>query len=143
MQFTIANTLHTTAANSRRNAFTSPTVRLWTAQALLASLFVFAGAMKFAMSAEDLTKGTDITAGFLRFIGACEVLGGIGLVAPGIFSIRRELTSLAAAGLVVIMAGATALTIAAGDYALALYPFIVGLLAAYVAVRRSNELRRN
>ena len=143
MQFTIANTRTNTAAPaSRRNVFTNPNVRLWTVQVLLAGMFLFAGAGKFAMSAEDLTKGTDLSAGFLRFIGLCEVLGAIGLVAPGIFRIRRELTSLAAAGLVVIMAGATVLTIAAGDYAVASFPFIIGLLALYVAVRRSNEFRR-
>jgi len=36
---------------------------------------------------------------FLRFIGVCEVLGGLGLVLPWLLGIRPGLTSLAAAGL--------------------------------------------
>ncbi|MBI4490127.1 MAG: DoxX family protein, partial [Deltaproteobacteria bacterium] len=46
------------------------------------------------------------------------------------------LTSLAAAGLVIIMIGATAITLAAGDVAVALIPLVVGLLSAFVAYGR-------
>ncbi len=142
MQFTIANTSSRPAASTRRNIFSNPSVRLWTAQSLLAVVFLFAGVSKLVLPADELTKNTDLTAGFLRFIGICEALGGVGLLAPGLCRIRQELTSLAAAGLVIIMAGATVLSVAAGDFAPALIPFVVGLLALYVAVRRSNEFRR-
>src|SRR5258706_3368555 len=44
---------------------------------------------------------------FLRFIGTCEVLGGLAMVLPGLLEIRTGITPLAAAGLVIIMIGAT------------------------------------
>ena len=49
---------------------------------------------------------------------------------------RPNLTPLAAAGLVIIMIGATVVTLAGGDLAPALIPLVVGLLAAFVAYGR-------
>jgi hypothetical protein len=46
------------------------------------------------------------------------------------------LTPLAAAGLVIVMIGATAYTLAAGDIGSALVPAVVGVLAAFVAYGR-------
>jgi len=46
------------------------------------------------------------------------------------------LTPLAAAGLAIIMAGATVITIAGGAVAPALFPLSVGLLAAFVGYNR-------
>jgi uncharacterized membrane protein YfcA len=46
------------------------------------------------------------------------------------------LTPLAAAGLVLIMIGATVLTLVSGEVAMALLPLVVGLLAAFVAYGR-------
>jgi hypothetical protein len=62
-----------------------------------------------------------------------EVLGAIGLILPGLLGIRPGLTPFAAAGLVIIMIGATVVTLAGGDVALALIPLVVGLLSAFVA----------
>ena len=73
---------------------------------------------------------------FLRFLGVVEVLGAIGLILPGLLRIRPGLTPLAAAGLVIIMIGATVITVLGGDVALALIPLIVGLLAGFVAYGR-------
>jgi hypothetical protein len=65
-----------------------------------------------------------------------EVLGAIGLILPGLLRIRPGLTPLAAAGLVIIMIGATVLTLAGGVVTLALIPLVVGLLSAFVAYGR-------
>jgi len=73
---------------------------------------------------------------FIRFIGVCEVLGGLGLILPGLLRIRPRLTPLAATGLVIIMIGATVLTIIGDGIALAVIPFVTGLLAAFVAYGR-------
>lgn len=107
---------------------------LWTAQTLLAALFIFAGAMKFVMTAEQMQGGpVAFPLLFLRFIGAAELLGGLGLILPGLFRIRTELTGLAAAGLVIIMAGATVIS---GVTPGALFPFVVGAIALSVAYGR-------
>lgn len=111
-------------------------IALWITQALLAALFLFAGAMKLIMPIEEMTKEIAMPGGFLRFIGVVEVLGGIGLILPWLLGIRPNLTPLAAAGLVIIMIGATAVTLMTGAIATALIPFVVGLLAAFVAYGR-------
>jgi DoxX-like family len=69
----------------------------------------------------------------VRFIGVAEVLGAIGLVLPGLLRIRPGLTPLAAAGLLIIMTGATVITLVGGDIAPALIPLGLGLLSAFVA----------
>jgi len=69
---------------------------------------------------------------FVRFIGVCEVLGALGLILPGLFRIRTDLTFLAATGLVLIMTGATTITLIQGQIAPALAPFILGVLAIFI-----------
>ena len=112
------------------------TYTLWIVQGLLALLFLFAGGMKLVMSIEEMTKEMPLPGPFLRFIGVAEVLGAIGLILPGFFGIRPGLTPLAAAGLVIIMIGATVLTLVSGGVAQALVPLVTGLLAAFVAYGR-------
>jgi DoxX-like family len=69
-------------------------------------------------------------------LGGAEVLGAIGLILPGLLGIRPRLTRLAAAGLVIVMTGATAITALGGDVGLALVPLLVGSLAGSVAYGR-------
>jgi hypothetical protein len=105
-------------------------------QSVLALLFLFAGFAKLVMSAAALTAQTPLPAPFLRFIGAMEILGGLGLVLPGMLHIRMKLTQLAAAGLVIIMIGAVVVTIQTMGVALAAAPFVTGVLASFVAYAR-------
>jgi len=109
---------------------------LWIVQGLLALIFVFSGGLKLVLPLEKLAGPVALSGPFLRFIGVAEVLGGIGLILPGLLGIRPGLTPLAAAGLVIIMIGATGLTLAGGDVAQALIPLVVGLLAVFVAYGR-------
>jgi len=110
---------------------------LWTIQWLLALLFLFAGGTKLVLSLEDLNKGPVALPGlFIRFIGVAEALGGIGLILPWLLRIQPILTPLAAAGLVIIMIGATVITLIGGLGAGALFPAVVGILAAFVAYAR-------
>ncbi len=110
---------------------------LWIIQGLLALMFLFAGGAKLVLPADALTKDTPmLSAAFLRFVGICEVLGAVGLILPGILRIRPGLTPLAAAGLIVIMIGATVVTLITGGGATALIPFATGLLLAFVVYGR-------
>ena len=111
---------------------------LWIVQVLLALLFLFAGAMKFIMPVEEMTKQMPVAMSglMLHFIGVCEILGGLGLILPGLLRIKPKLTPLAAAGLVIIMIGATVITLMGGAVAPALFPLITGILAAFVAYGR-------
>jgi hypothetical protein len=112
------------------------TYALWIVQGLLAMLFLFAGGMKLILPLEQLAGPIQLPGAFLRFIGVAEVLGALGLILPGLLRIRPGLTPLAAAGLVMIMLGATVLGLMLGDVAMSLIPLAVGLLAGFVAYGR-------
>ena len=109
---------------------------LWIIQALLAALFLFAGGMKLVLPIAEMTKDIAMPGVFLRFIGVAEVLGGLGLILPGITGIRPMLTPLAAAGLVIIMFGAIVVSFATGGVAAALVPLVVGAALVFVAYGR-------
>jgi len=109
---------------------------LWIVQALLALLFLFAGVVKLIMPVEEMTKDIQMPGAFLRFIAVVEILGALGLILPSLLRIRPGLTPLAAAGLVIIMIGATVVSLMIGPVVLALMPFVVGLLAVFVAYGR-------
>ena len=105
-------------------------------------LFLFTGGMKLIVPLDVLMKQMPIPLPglFVRFLGAAEVLGAIGLILPGLLRIRMVLTPLAACGLLVIMIGATVYTLAGGGGAGALLPPAVGLLLAFVAFGRWSRL---
>jgi hypothetical protein len=111
-------------------------VALWIVQGLLAALFLFAGGAKLVMSLDQMAGPVALPGWFLRFIGVAEVLGALGLILPGLLRIRSGLTPLAAAGLVIIMAGATVIGLVGGMVAVALMNVVVALLAAFVAYGR-------
>jgi DoxX-like family len=109
---------------------------LWILQALLALMFIFAGGMKLVLPLESLAAQSPLPGGFIRFVGVAEVLGAFGLILPELLRIQRRLTPLAAAGLTILMAGATVLTLATASAGAATIPVLVGLLAATVAYGR-------
>ena len=112
------------------------TKALWIVQGLLAALFLFAGGMKLVLPLDKLAGPVALPGLFMRFLGVCEVLGGLGLILPGLLRIRPGLTPLAAAGLVIIMIGATVLSLVVGGVATALIPLVVGILLGFVAYGR-------
>jgi len=112
---------------------------LWIIQVLLAALFLFAGGTKLVLPIEEMSNQMPMPGLFLRFIGLCEVLGAIGLIVPWLLGVRRQLTPLAAAGLVIIMIGATATTVLTGNFATALFPLVTGVLCAFIAYGRQQS----
>lgn len=115
------------------------TVFLWVLQALLAALFLFAGVFKLITPADVLEKQAHMSAAFIKFIGVCETLGGLGLVLPGIFKVRPELTAAAAGGLVIIMIGAVVVSLREQGPAAAIFPAVVGILCGVVLYFRSRR----
>jgi len=109
---------------------------LWIAQSLLALLFLFTGIAKLASPVRPMVEQTGLPAGFLLFVSAMEILGAVGVVLPGLLHFATKLIPLAALGLIGIMIGATVVTLRSGMLSLAIFPAIIGLMAAFVAYGR-------
>jgi hypothetical protein len=116
-------------------------VVLWVVQVLLALMFLFAGGMKLVLPLEALKGPVELPGLFIRFIGVAEVMGALGLILPGVFRIRQSLTPLAAAGLVIIMTGATVITVVALSAPQSIVPLTLGLMSAGVAFGRWRLVR--
>jgi hypothetical protein len=116
-------------------------VALWITQGVLCALFLFAGGFKLVLPLAALAKFSPLPPLFFKLIGLCEVAGGLGLVLPGIFRIRENLTTLAAIGLAGVMAGAVTMSVALMGVSSAVMPFVVGLLLIVVVRGRTVEAR--
>src|SRR6266496_3685116 len=126
---------HTDATSTSRSPIMNRA--LWIVQVLLGLFFALAsGAPKLLLPADALPMPIPLPHAFILFIGVSEVLGGVGLILPGLLRIRPGLTPLAAAGLVLVTIGATVYQLAAGQPGNAVFAVVVGLLAAFVAYGR-------
>jgi uncharacterized membrane protein len=118
-------------------------IGLWLVQALLAFAFAGAGAMKlFTPMAELLAQMAWVSAvpeAMVRFIGAAELAGAIGLILPALTRIKPGLTALAAAGLTVVMLAAAPFHLSRGEVGAIVPNLILGALAAFVAWGRFKK----
>jgi len=115
---------------------------LWIIQILLALLFLFAGITKLFPIIPMPPPPPNMwmpPMWFLKFIGVCELLGGLGLVLPGLLRRQQYLTVLAALGLTIIMIGAVVVSVMTMGAASAVTPLVVGLLCAFVAYGRRRS----
>ena len=112
-------------------------IALWTAQVLLAAMFMMTGAMKVFMSPAEIVKAVPdfatMSLGLVRFIGIAELAGAIGLVLPAVTRIAPSLTPLAASGLTVVMILAALFHISRGEFAQLGVVIPLGALATFVA----------
>ena len=89
---------------------------LWIVAGVLAAVFLLAGANKLIISREKLAKApgggwvNDFSPGFVKTLGALEILGAAGLILPAALDIAPVLVPLAAIGLATVMAGAAIVT---------------------------------
>ena len=114
-----------------------PNLALWVLQSLLAVFFIVAsGAPKFFLPDELLNMPLPIPRGALLLIGTAEILGGLGLVLPGLTRRHVWLTARAAAGLVLLTACATVYQLLARQPESAVFAAALGVLCAVVAYGR-------
>jgi uncharacterized membrane protein YphA (DoxX/SURF4 family) len=106
---------------------------LWILQVLLAALFAQHGWQYAATPPADMTN-TMLAPGFRTFIGVAELLAAVGLIVPSATRILPWLTPLAAAGLMIVMAGATVVNFSEGDTPIG--PVILFVLVTFVAYMR-------
>jgi uncharacterized membrane protein YphA (DoxX/SURF4 family) len=118
-------------------------IGLWVAQALLAVAFIGAGMMKSTAPLEELAKNMAWVAryspGMVRFIGAAELLGGIGLLLPALTRILPVLTPVAASALTLVMVLAGGEHLMNGEAPMVVPNLVLGGLAAFIAWGRFTK----
>ncbi len=128
-----------TAAPARR---TGLTVTLWAVQVVLAALFGMAGLMKLTQPIDALAASlpwvTSVPGMLVRFIGAAEFAGALGLILPSLTRIQPRLAALAALGLAVVMVLASAFHLTRGEASMLPMNLVIGLLALSVAWGRGK-----
>ena len=119
-------------------------IALWILQVILAAMFAMAGFTKATTPLTDLatmmTWTADLPSFMVRFIGASEILGGVGLLLPALLRIKPVLTPVAAAGLVLVMVLAALFHISRGEFAAIGFNFGFAALAAFVAWGRFKKV---
>ena len=112
-------------------------IALWVVQVLLALLFVGAGFAKMATPLPELAQSlpytADLPAALVRFIGASEIAGALGLLLPSMLRVFPILTPLAGAGLSVVMALATLFHLSRGETSAIGITVLLAVLAGFVA----------
>jgi len=112
---------------------------LWVMTGLLAAVFLVAGSTKLFIPRAKLAKAPgggwvmDFGAGFVKALGAVEVLGAVGLTLPALLGIAPILVPLAASGLATIMVGAAVVTYRREEFKHVLLNLTYLALAAFVA----------
>ena len=112
-------------------------VTLWVLQVLLAVAFLAHGWI-FLFPPADMVElmNASIPPAFRIFLGVAEVLAAVGLTLPGITRVLPWLVPCAAAGLMVVMIGATILHTARGEVSSAITTALLLVVATFVAYMR-------
>jgi uncharacterized membrane protein YphA (DoxX/SURF4 family) len=112
-------------------------ILLWVLQVLLALVFLAHGLLFLFPPASMVEQmNASLPRGFQLFLGIAEVMAAVGLTVPGLTRIQPRLVSWAAAGVMIIMLGATIFHIRRSEGSSALITAILLLLATVVAYRR-------
>jgi hypothetical protein len=118
-------------------------VGLWAVQALLSIVFVGAGLWKLLTPVPKLAAmipwAGAVSEGFLRFIGAVDLLGGLGLLLPALTRIKPGLTVLAALGCAVLQVCAIGFHVSRGEASLTPFNFLLVALSIFVLWGRRTK----
>ena len=111
----------------------------WVLQILFGLFFLFVGVQHFILPPNlpaQMAWMYELTPGLHVVSGVLEILGGLGLLLPGLFRIQTRLTPLAALGLVFVMLGAAGWHITRGEVQNVVQNLIFAALLAFVAYGR-------
>jgi uncharacterized membrane protein YphA (DoxX/SURF4 family) len=115
---------------------------LWIVAGVLAAVFLLAGSNKLFIPRAKLAKApgggwvNDFSPGFIKTLGAVEIIGAIGLIVPAALDIAPILVPVAAVGLAAIMIGAAIVTSRRHEPKHAVLNLTYLALIAFVAVAR-------
>ncbi len=110
---------------------------LWVLQVLLAAAFLAHGWLFLFPPAEMVEQmNASLPRWFQIFLGVAEVLAAAGLTLPGATRIQPWLVPSAAAGVMIVMVGATILHIARGEISSAVITVLLLAVATVIAYMR-------
>ncbi|MBU3994183.1 putative membrane protein YphA (DoxX/SURF4 family) [Pseudarthrobacter oxydans] len=114
---------------------------IWIASGLLALVFLLAGAMKIARTKEQLAASgmgwtENFSGGWVKLIGAAEVLGAVGVLVGGLVPVLAWAAPAASFGLAVIMVGAIVTHARRKEWSMIAINAILLALALFVAIAR-------
>jgi uncharacterized membrane protein YphA (DoxX/SURF4 family) len=112
---------------------------LWILQVLLGIYFVFVGVTHFLIPPglpEPMSWMYELPIWLHYFSGTAEILGGLGLILPGLTKIQTRLTPLAGAGLVLVMVGALVWHLQRGEFQNIFANLVLAVLVGFVAYGR-------
>jgi uncharacterized membrane protein YphA (DoxX/SURF4 family) len=111
------------------------TIAHWIARVLLCLFFAMAGFVHGLLPVDQVAKSApwaaDVPVALLRFIGACELAGAVGLLVP-------RLMRLAALGLMTIMVLAAIFHVSRGESRMIPVNLSVAAVAAFVAWKTTS-----
>ena len=114
---------------------------LWILQILLGLYFIGVGIMHFIVPAglpAMMGWMYDLSPVLHWISGTAEILGGLGLILPGLTKIQTRLTPLAAWGLTLVMLLAAVYHITRGEYANIINNLFLAALCAFIAYGRTR-----
>jgi DoxX-like family len=119
-------------------------IGLWVAQVLTALMFAFIGFSKLTTPIPELAAMMkwpgEYSPAFVRWIGAVDLLGGIGLLLPSATRILPRLSVLAALGCTVLQVLAIAFHVSRGEFMVLPLNAVLIALCIFVLWGRATKL---
>ncbi len=117
-------------------------ITLWILQILFGLYFIAMGVMHFIVPAglpAPMAWMYDLPTWLHWFSGTAEILGGLGLILPGILRIQTRLVPLAAIGLALVMTGAVGYHVLRGEYQNIVLNLIIIAILSFIAYGRTKK----
>jgi len=112
-------------------------ILLWVLQVLLALAFFAHGWLFLSPPAAIVDQmNASLPRWFQLFLGVAEILAAVGLTLPGVARVQPWLVSRAAAGIMIVMIGATIFHVARGEVSSAATTAVLLAMATFVAYMR-------
>lgn len=115
----------------------------WVIQIVLGMFFIVLGVLHLIVPEglpSQLEWMYDLPPWLHGVSGAAEILGGLGLILPGLTKMRMVLTSLAAAGLALVMLFAAAWHLSRGEVRSIVVNLLIAGVLAYLAYIRTRRI---
>ena len=112
---------------------------LWIMQVLFGIYFITFGVIHFVLPPglpASMSWMYELSSRLHFFSGMAEILGGLGLILPGVTRIQTRLTPLAGAGIVVLMIGAIVWHMQRGEFQNIGLNLVLLAVAAWIAYGR-------